>query len=83
MKHLQSFDDFILNESNMRELIGPVKKGQKVQVMLTYLKNSPLAIVEACDDSSFNDNLECETFTFLYGGDMKMFAKLKEGKWVS
>ena len=77
---LLNFDEFNLNENTNVPL---VKKGQKVKVTLTYLESAPVADMEAKDDSSYNDYMQTETFSFLFGGDMMMFAQWDGEKWIS
>lgn len=75
-----SFEEFSINE-NKKE--PRVKKGESVIVNLSYLKGKPDSTVEAHDDSNYNDYLKCESFNFLFGGDMMMIAKWDGEKWIS
>ena len=80
---IKNFDDF-LNESNTN-YSSAVRKGQKVKVELSYLEGKPISDVTAYSDAEFNDYLQCESFSFLFGGDMMMIATWneEEKKWIS
>lgn len=76
-----NFNEFNLNES--KKEVPKVKKGDSVKVNLSYLQGKPDSTVEAYYDSSFNEHLQCESFSFLFGGDMMMIAKWDGEKWIS
>ena len=75
-----TFDEFRLNESASSSV---VKKGTRVKVVLEFLEGKPVSEVIAHYDSSYNDHFQTESFSFLFGGDMMMFAKWDGEKWVS
>lgn len=77
---IKSFNEFNLNESNRTNI---VKKGQTVKVQLIYLEGKPESTVQAYDDSDFNDHLQTESFSFLFGGDTMMIASWDGQKWIS
>ena len=76
-----NFNEFSLNESKNNSPM--VKKGESVIVNLSYLKDKPDSTVEALNDSFYSDSVECECFSFLFGGDMMMIAKWNGNKWIS
>ena len=77
---MRKFSDFVNENVNLEPL---VKKGEQIQVKLMFLKNQPDSMVEAYYDSDFNNHFKTETFSFLFGGDMMMFAKWDGEKWFS
>jgi len=80
MEYVKNFDEFNINENESKPL---VKKGQKVQVQFNFFEGKPVVEIEARGDSEFNEYLQAESFTFLHGGDMMMFAKWDGQKWIS
>ena len=77
---MKKFKEFI-NES--QQFTPKVKKGEKVQVKLMFLQGQPESTVEPYYDSEFNSHFQTESFSFLFGGDMMMFAKWDGEKWIS
>ena len=83
---MKTFKEFLNEQSNPLQFLGKtgsvVLKGQKVKVKLEMLQGAPESEVEAHNDSSFNEHFGTNVFSFLFGGDMMMFAKLgQDGKW--
>lgn len=76
---MRTFKDF-LNESYRSNI---VKKGDKVNVKMMMYQGKPECVVEAYNDSWFNDKLNTELFSFLQGGDMMMIAKWDGQRWIS
>jgi hypothetical protein len=76
---MKNFNEF-LNESQI--FYPKVKKGEKVNVICKYLEGAPEYPVEAYDDSDFNEHFKTETFSYLHGGDMMMFAKWDGTNWI-
>ena len=77
---MKKFNEFI-NEN--QQFTPKVKKGEKVLIKCEYLQGSPEYTVDAYNDSEYNEHFQTETFSFLHGGDMMMFAKWNGEKWIS
>lgn len=73
---MKKFNNFV-NENNSEPLI---KKGDKVEVTMTFFKGEPTYEVEAENDSWIHEGQEM--FSFKQGGDMMMIAKFDGKKWV-
>lgn len=73
-----NFKDFI-NESYIS---NHVKKGDKVNVKMMCFEGKPEFIVEAYNDSWYNEKLNTESFSFLNGGDMMRIAKWNGQRWI-
>lgn len=68
--------------TDWKPLPNIVKKGDEVKVTFKLMVGYPEMTVEAKTDSEYNDYLNCDSFSFLYGGDMMFIAQWDGKKWI-